>query len=57
MKLGLIGTPVHQSISPELQKILFDTFNLEDCTYEKNDISSEDLSSFFDALSIPNSNP
>ena len=50
MKLGLIGTPVHQSISPELQKILFDTFNLEDCTYEKNDISSEDLSSFFDAF-------
>ena len=50
MKLGLIGTPVHQSISPELQNILFDTFNLEGCTYEKNDISSEELSSFFDAF-------
>ena len=35
MKLGLIGTPVHQSISPELQKILFDIFNLEDSSSEE----------------------
>ena len=39
MKLGLIGNPVDQSISPELQRILFDMLNLQGYTYEKNDIS------------------
>ncbi|MEC7822813.1 MAG: shikimate dehydrogenase [Candidatus Neomarinimicrobiota bacterium] len=50
MKLGLIGNPVDQSISPELQRILFDVLNLQGYTYEKNDISHEELSSFFDAF-------
>ena len=50
MKLGLIGNPVDQSISPELQRILFDVLNLQGYTYEKNDISYEKLNSFFDAF-------
>ena len=50
MKLGLIGNPVDQSISPELQRILFDVLNLQGYTYKKNDISHEELSSFFDAF-------
>ncbi len=50
MKLGLIGNPVDQSISPELQRILFDVLNLQGYTYEKNDISYEKLNSFFDGF-------
>ena len=50
MKLGLIGNPVDQSISPELQRILFDMLNLQGYTYEKNDISHEKLNSFFEAF-------
>ena len=50
MKLGLIGNPVDQSISPELQRILFDMLNLQAYTYEKNDISHEKLNSFFEAF-------
>jgi len=50
VKLGLIGNPVDQSISPELQRILFDVLNLQGYTYKKNDISHEELSSFFDAF-------
>ena len=50
MKLGLIGNPVDQSISPELQRILFDMLNLQGYTYEKNDIPHEKLNAFFEAF-------
>ena len=50
MKLVLIGNPVDQSISPELQRILFYMLNLQGYTYEKNDISHEKLNSFFEAF-------
>ena len=36
MNLGLIGSPVEKSISPELQRILFKELELDNCTYEKH---------------------
>ena len=48
MNLGLIGSPVEKSISPELQRILFKELELDNCTYEKYHVVSDDLPSFFD---------
>ncbi len=48
MNLGLIGSPVEKSISPELQRILFKELELDNCTYEKHHVASDDLPSFFD---------
>jgi shikimate dehydrogenase len=48
VNLGLIGSPVEKSISPELQRILFKELELDNCTYEKHHVASDDLPSFFD---------
>lgn len=48
MNLGLIGNPVQKSISPQLQRILFKELELNNCAYEKHQIISDNLPSFFD---------
>ena len=48
MNLGLIGNPVKKSISPELQRILFKELELNNCVYEKHEVVSDNLSTFFD---------
>ena len=48
MNLGLIGNPVEKSISPELQRILFKELKLNNCVYEKHEVVSDNLSTFFD---------
>ena len=47
MNLGLIGNPVEKSISPQLQKILFNELDLSNFRYEKYEITPENLPSFF----------
>ena len=47
MNLGLIGNPVQKSISPQLQRILFKELELNNCAYEKHQIISDNLPSFF----------
>jgi shikimate dehydrogenase len=44
----LIGNPVQKSISPQLQRILFKELELNNCAYEKHQIISDNLPSFFD---------
>ena len=48
MNLGLIGNPVQKSISPQLQRILFKELELNNYAYEKHQIISDNLPSFFD---------
>ncbi|MAQ72038.1 MAG: shikimate dehydrogenase [Candidatus Marinimicrobia bacterium] len=48
MNLGLIGNPVQKSISPQLQRILFKELELNNCAYEKHQIISDNLPSFFE---------
>ena len=48
MNLGLIGSPVEKSISPQLQRILFKEFGLNDYIYNKYEVINDNLSSFFD---------
>ena len=48
MNLGLIGSPVEKSISPQLQRILFKEFGLNDYVYKKYEVINDNLPSFFD---------
>jgi len=48
MNLGLIGSPVEKSISPQLQRILFKEFGLNDYVYKKYEVTNDNLPSFFD---------
>ena len=52
MNLGLIGSPVEKSISPQLQRILFKEFGLNDYIYKKYEVINDNLSSFFDRIII-----
>jgi len=47
MNLGLIGSPVEKSISPQLQRILFKEFGLNDYVYKKYEVINDNLPSFF----------